>query len=145
MLGLHSCPQAFPSCGEGGLLFVAGHGLLTAVASLVVGHRLQVCRLSSCGARILEHRLHSYATWAELLRGTWDLPRPGIEPMSPALKGRISSTEPPGKHFVSFLLGFLFCLFHVIVVVFIIFFQVCDFLVDHGKCSWNKEKKIKAL
>ena len=27
----------------------------------------------------------------------WDLPRPGIEPMSPTLKGRFSATVPPGK------------------------------------------------
>ena len=27
----------------------------------------------------------------------WDLPRPGIEAMSPALAGRFFTTEPPGK------------------------------------------------
>ena len=27
----------------------------------------------------------------------WDLPEPGIEPMSPALTGGLSTTEPPGK------------------------------------------------
>ena len=27
----------------------------------------------------------------------WDLPRSGIEPMSPALAGRFFATEPPGK------------------------------------------------
>ena len=39
-LGLHCCTQAFSSCGEWGQLFVAVHGLLIAVASLVVGHGL---------------------------------------------------------------------------------------------------------
>ena len=39
-LGLCCCEQAFSSCGERGLLFVAVHGLLIAVASLVVEHRL---------------------------------------------------------------------------------------------------------
>ena len=39
-LGLHCCAQAFSSCGEQGLLFVAVHGLLIAVASLVVEHGL---------------------------------------------------------------------------------------------------------
>ena len=34
------------------------------------------CRLSSCG------------TWVSLLRSTWDLPRPWIECMFPALVGR---------------------------------------------------------
>ena len=27
----------------------------------------------------------------------WDLPRPGLEPVSPALAGRFSATAPPGK------------------------------------------------
>ena len=40
MLGLRCCTWAFYSCGEWGLLFVAVHGLLIAVASLVVEHRL---------------------------------------------------------------------------------------------------------
>ena len=39
-LGLHYCAQAFSSCGERGLLFVAVRRLLIAVASLVVEHRL---------------------------------------------------------------------------------------------------------
>ena len=41
-LGLHSCAQAFSSCGERGLLFVAVRRLLIAVASLVVEHGLKV-------------------------------------------------------------------------------------------------------
>ena len=40
---------------------------------------------SSCGTR------------AQLLRGTWDLPGPGLEPMSPALAGEFPTTAPPGK------------------------------------------------
>ena len=39
-LGLRCCVRAFSSCGEHGLLFVAVHGLLTAVASLVAEHGL---------------------------------------------------------------------------------------------------------
>ena len=39
-LGLRCCTWAFFSCGEGGLLFVAVRGLLTAVTSLVAEHRL---------------------------------------------------------------------------------------------------------
>ena len=39
-LGLRCCAQAFSSCGERGLLFVAVRGLLIAVASLVAEHRL---------------------------------------------------------------------------------------------------------
>ena len=29
--------------------------------------------------------------------GMWDLPRPGIEPVSPALTDEFFTTEPPGK------------------------------------------------
>ena len=34
----------------------------------------------------------------------WDLPRPGLEPVSPALAGRFSTTAPPGKPLEIFLL-----------------------------------------
>ena len=39
-LGLCCCAWAFSSCGEQWLLFVAMHGLLVVVASLVAEHRL---------------------------------------------------------------------------------------------------------
>ena len=39
-LGLRCCVWAFSSCGERGLLFVAVHGFLVVVASLVVEHGL---------------------------------------------------------------------------------------------------------
>ena len=63
-----------------GLSLVVVCGLLTAVASLVVKHRL-----SSCGTR------------AHLLCDVWDLPRPEIEPLSPALAGGFYTAEPLGK------------------------------------------------
>ena len=85
VLGLCFCARAFSSCGKRGPLFITVHGPLTTVASLVAEHRLQTRRLSSCGSR------------AQLLRGMWDLPRPGLEPVSPALAGRFSTTVPPGK------------------------------------------------
>ena len=66
-------------------LFIYLRGPLTIAASLAVEHRLQMRRLSSCGSR------------AHLLRGMWDLPRPGLEPVSPALAGRFSTTAPLGK------------------------------------------------
>ena len=84
VLGLRFCARAFSSCGERGPLFIAVHRPLTVVASRC-GARLQTRRLSSCGARV----------W--LLRGMWDLPRPGLEPVSPASAGRLSTTVPPGK------------------------------------------------
>ena len=85
VLGLRFCARALSSCGKWGPLFIAVRRPLTIVASLVAEHRLQMCRLSNCGP------------WAQLLRGMWDLPRPGLEPVSPALAGRFSTTAPPGK------------------------------------------------
>ena len=85
--------RAFSSCGKWGPLFITVRGPLliavrgpfTITAPPVAGHRLQTRRLSNCGSR------------AQLLRGMWDLPRPGLEPMSSALAGRFSTTAPPGK------------------------------------------------
>ena len=91
VLGLRFCERAFSSCGERGPLFIAVRGPLTIAASLVAEHRFQTRRLSSCGSR------------AQPLRGMWDLPIPGLEPVSPALAGRFSTTVPPGKPFTYFL------------------------------------------
>ena len=85
VLGLRFCARAFSSCGKRGPLFIAVCGPLTIAASLFVEHRLQTHRLSSCGSR------------SQLLCSMWDLPRPGLEPVSPALAGRFSTTAPPGK------------------------------------------------
>ena len=85
VLGLSFYAKAFSSCGKWGPLFIAVRGPLTIVASLVAEHRLQTRRLSSCGSR------------AQLLHGMWDLPSPGLKPVSPALAGRFPTTAPPGK------------------------------------------------
>ena len=61
----------FSCCGAWGL---------GAQASVVVARGL-----SSCGTR------------AQLLCSMWDLPRPGLKPVSPALAGRFLTTAPPGK------------------------------------------------
>ena len=90
VLGLHFCARAFSSCGKRGPLFITVHRPLTITASLVAEHRLQMCRLSNCGS------------WAQLLHGTWDLLRPRLEPVSPALAGRFSTTASPGKPSPSF-------------------------------------------
>ena len=64
-LGPRCCVWAFSSCGERGLLFVAVHKLLIAVASLVAVHGLQArTGFSSCGSQALERRLSSCGTWA---------------------------------------------------------------------------------
>ena len=119
VLGLRFCARAFSSCSERGPLFFflifylfifyfwlcwvfisvwglspvavsGGHSSSRCVGlslsrPLIAEQRLQTLRLSSCGSR------------AQLLRGMWDLPRPGLEPVSPSLAGRFSTTAPPGK------------------------------------------------
>ena len=84
VLRLRFCARAFSSCGKQGPLFIAVRGPPTIGTSLVAEHRLQTRRLSNCGSR------------AQLLRGMWDLPGPGLEPMSPALAGGFLTTAPPG-------------------------------------------------
>ena len=49
-LGLYCWAWSFSSCCEWGLLFVAVHGFLTAVASLVVEHRLLGAQASAVAA-----------------------------------------------------------------------------------------------
>ena len=71
-------------------------GLFTVAASLAAEHRLQTRRLSSCGSR------------AQSLRGMRDPPRPGLEPVSPALAGGFSTTAPPGKPSSPFYLKSIF-------------------------------------
>ena len=80
VLGLRFCARAFSSCGKRGPLFIAVRGPLL----------LRSNRLRNCGSG------------AQLLCGMWDLPRPGLELVSPALAGRFSTTAPPGKPFVTF-------------------------------------------
>ena len=85
VLGLRFYARAFSTCGKRGPLFIVVHRPLTIAASPVAKHRLQTRRLSSCGS------------WAQLLRGMWDLPKLGLEPVSLPLAGRFSTTAPPGK------------------------------------------------
>ena len=92
VLGLRFCARAFSSCGKRGPLFIVVRGPLTIAASLVAEHRLQTRKLSNC------------RSWAQLLRGMWDLPRPRLEPVSPALAGRFSTTVPPGKPLIVLLI-----------------------------------------
>ena len=85
VLGLRFCARAFSSCGKRGPLFIAVRRPLTIAAPPIAEHRLQTRRLSNCGSR------------AQLLRGMWDPPRPGLEPVSPPLAGGFLTTAPPGK------------------------------------------------
>ena len=67
---------------------------LTVVAALLARGLQQLQRMGpvvlDCSSVVVSHGL-------QLLRGSWYLPGPGTETMSPALVGRFSTTEPPGK------------------------------------------------
>ena len=104
VLGLCSCTRAFSSCSEWSCssLWCAGFSLwwLLLLQSTVLGAWASVVvarGLSSCGSQALECRLSSCGERAQLLRGMWDIPRPGLEPVSPALAGGFLTTAPPGK------------------------------------------------
>ena len=98
VLGLPPCMSFFLVSGGYSLVMVCG--LLIEVVSLVSEHGLQVVWASavvvpgiqSTRSIVVMHGLR-------LLQGMWDLPRPAIEPMSPALAGRFFTTEKPGKPF----------------------------------------------
>ena len=55
------------------------------MASPVAEHRLRTRSLSGHGSRV------------QPLRGMWDLPGPGHEPVSQASADGLSTTAPPGK------------------------------------------------
>ena len=79
--------------------------LLIAMASLAVDRVLQGAQasvvaapgLSSFSSRAPEYRLIRCGTRAQVPCSMWDLPRPGIEPVSLALQGGFLTTGPPGK------------------------------------------------
>ena len=53
--------------------------------------------LTAVASPIAEHRLRGHGSRAQPLRGTWDLPGLGHEPVSLALAGGLSTTAPPEK------------------------------------------------
>ena len=118
-LGSSLLREAFSSCSEWELLFLAVCGLLLVVASPVAEHRLEgvqtsivVARgLSSCGSWALKHKLSSGVAQAQLPYSMWDLRRSRIEPVSPALAGGLFTTKPPGKPRSFNYKGIRFCVF----------------------------------
>ena len=82
MLGLCCCVQTLSICGQLGLFSSCSEwGLFSSWGTQAIEHM----GTSSCG------------TWAYLPHGMWNLPRPGIELVSPALAGWLLTTGPPGK------------------------------------------------
>ena len=75
------------------------HRLLIALASLVVEHGLSAHGLQQLwhmGSVVVAHGLSCSTA------GMWDLPGPGLEPVSPALAGGFLTIAPPGKSLKAF-------------------------------------------
>ena len=88
----------FFGCSVSSLVLTGFLQLLWAGATLCCSVRASHCGgFSCCRAWALEHRVNSCGAWALLLHSTWDLPGPGIEPVSPTLTGGFLNTVPPGK------------------------------------------------
>ena len=103
VLGLCCCVGFSVVAASGGYssLRCAGFSLRWLLLLLSTGSRR--AGFSSCGSRVLECRSSSCGARAQLLHGLWDLPGPGLEPMSPPLAGRFLTTVPPGKPYYYFL------------------------------------------
>ena len=104
LLGLCCCTGLSLVAVIGGSSLGAVPGFLTAMVSfsgeraLERGDSVAAARgPGSYGPQALRNRLISCGAQTQWLHGMWDLPRPGIKPMSPALAGGFFTTEPPGK------------------------------------------------
>lgn len=84
-LGLRCCSWGFSRCGKCWLLCSCGAQASPRCAFSLQSTGLQAGRLGSCSAP------------AQQPRGTWDLPRPAIEPVALAFQGGLLTTGPSGK------------------------------------------------
>ena len=76
-----------------GFSLVVASRAYSSLGARTLGHR----DVSSCSSWVPEHRFSSCSAWALFLCSTWNLPGPGIEPLSPALAGGFFTTEAPGE------------------------------------------------
>ena len=92
----------FSSCSKRGLLSSCGAWASHRRGASCWGAWAPGARASVAAA----HGLTSFGSWAWLLRGMWNLPGPGIKPLSHALAGGFLSTVPPGKASSAYFLAF---------------------------------------
>ena len=98
-LFIHGCIGSSLLC-VGSLQLQRAGATLRCVAQAPHCGGFSCCGAWAPGARasvVVARGLSSCGTQAQLLRGMWDPPGPGLEPMSPALAGGLSTTAPPGK------------------------------------------------
>ena len=95
VLGLRCCTLASLVVVSGGYSSLQCMGFSLRWLVLLQSTGSRCVGFSSCAARV------------QLLRGMWNLPGPGLEPVSPALAGGFLTTSPPGKSWQSSLLVFV--------------------------------------
>ena len=91
VLGLHWCAWAFSSCSERGVGATLHYGAWASHCSGFFWCKAWAWELNNCTEQ------------AQVPRGTWNLLRPGIKPMFPALAGRFLTIGPTRE-----VLGFSF-------------------------------------
>ena len=98
---LLSCIYLFDACAESSLIFPECRCPLAARSGLLSsrGAPAPHCSgFSCCKAWALRHNgISTWGTQAWLPHGMWNLPRPGVKPVSSALAGRLLTTGLPGK------------------------------------------------
>ena len=91
-LGLGCCTRAFSGCSEWGRLSSCGVRVCHCSGfSCCRAWALGSAGFRSCSTWALvaaARGLSSCNAQAQLLQGTWNLPRPGLEPVSPVVAGR---------------------------------------------------------
>ena len=99
VLGLSCCMSFFMGFREQGLFWGCSTQLLIAAALPVAKHRFQGIRASGPVAR---RPRSPRGARAQVSRSVWNLLELRIEATSPALAGRFSTTELPGKPLFDF-------------------------------------------
>ena len=111
------CSRAVSSCGQWRAALSSPWAGFRLRRRLLRGHMV----FSSCGSWTPEPWLGSCGAQASLPHSMWDLPVPGMEPVSPALAGGFPSTGPARKPQTGLIFSFLSasfrgswrCYFHV--------------------------------
>ena len=104
MLGLCCHAWTFSSCGEWGICSSCGVWASPCVVFSCFGTPiLAPLGFSNCGSQPLEYWLSSCGALAWFPGGMWNLPRPGIRPVTSTLAGGFLTTGPPGKSIMLFI------------------------------------------
>ena len=97
---------------------------------------LRCCQARALGTwatPVAAHWLSSYGIQAYLSCRVWDLPGPGIKPMSPALAGWFFTTKPPGKPTNTW----LFSVFFILIILLDVKWYLIVFDLHFSNLLWR--------